>query len=55
MRKAKAQIELNLVRDAKKNSKNGFTRYTGQKRSKGVHIPSDKLEGERGFNRHGNG
>jgi len=31
VRKAKAQLELNLARDAK-NNKNGFYRYVSQKR-----------------------
>ena len=46
IRKAKAQIELNLVRDVKNNKKT-FYRYIGQKRQAEMGIPSlVNLKGE---------
>ena len=42
-RKAKAQMELNLVKDVK-NNKKGFFRYIGwaEETGEGEYIPSDK-------------
>ena len=46
IRKAKAQVELNLVRDVKNNKKT-FYRYIGQKRQAEMGIPSlVNLKGE---------
>ena len=55
IKKAKAQVELNLVRDVK-NDTNGLFRYISQKRqAKGSVPPSDKWEGKTGFLGHGEG
>ena len=55
-RKAKAQMELNLVKDVK-NNKKGFFRYIGwaEETGEGEYIPSDKWEGRVGILRHGEG
>ena len=46
IRKAKAQVELNLARDVK-NSKKTFYRYIGQKRQAKTGVPSSvNLKGE---------
>ncbi|KFW09685.1 hypothetical protein N327_13834, partial [Fulmarus glacialis] len=42
MRKAKAQLELDLARDAK-NNKKGFYRYVGQKRKTKENVPPPPL------------
>ena len=55
IRKTKAQMELNLVRDMK-NNKKGFYRYISQKRqAKESVFPLINEKGELATSRHGEG
>ncbi|KAK4811350.1 hypothetical protein QYF61_027579 [Mycteria americana] len=49
IRKAKAQMELNLARDIKSNKK-GFFRYIGQQRKMKETVPPDEQNGRPGYN-----
>ena len=51
IRKAKAQMEVNLARDVK-NNKKGFYRYIGRRRQARRVFPNER-EGRTGFLRHG--